>query len=73
MLRSLLVPLALSPAPARAPTSGAPGPSGILALGTHGYTGLERAFLGTVAGDVLRAVKCDVPLVPPRTKAAETP
>ncbi|MFO7178666.1 MAG: universal stress protein [Pseudomonadota bacterium] len=45
----------------------------LLALGTHGYTGLERAFLGTVAGDVLRAVTCDVLMVPPPPEADETP
>jgi nucleotide-binding universal stress UspA family protein len=37
----------------------------LLALGTHGYTGVAHAFLGTVAGDVLRAVGCDVLVVPP--------
>lgn len=39
----------------------------LLALGTHGYTGLAHAFLGTVAGDVLREVGCDVLVAPPAT------
>jgi nucleotide-binding universal stress UspA family protein len=38
----------------------------LLVLGTHGYAGLAHAFLGTVAGDVLREVPCDVLMVPPR-------
>jgi nucleotide-binding universal stress UspA family protein len=38
----------------------------VLALATHGYRGLAHAFLGTVAGDVLRHVHCDVLVVPPR-------
>ena len=38
----------------------------LLVLGTHGYAGLAHAFIGTVAGDVLRAVTCDVLVVPPR-------
>jgi nucleotide-binding universal stress UspA family protein len=38
----------------------------LLVLGTHGYSGLAHAFLGTVAGDVLRQVRCDVLVVPPR-------
>lgn len=37
----------------------------LLAVGTHGRTGLRHAFLGTVAGDVLRSVDCDVLVVPP--------
>jgi nucleotide-binding universal stress UspA family protein len=37
----------------------------VLALGTHGYSGLAHALLGTVAGDVLRDVHCDVLVVPP--------
>jgi nucleotide-binding universal stress UspA family protein len=37
----------------------------LLVLGTHGYAGLTHAFLGTVAGDVLRSVDCDVLVVPP--------
>lgn len=38
----------------------------LLVLGTRGHAGLARAFLGTVAGDVLREVTCDVLMVPPR-------
>ncbi len=38
----------------------------LLALGTRGYTGIAHALLGTVAGDVLRQVGCDVLVVPPR-------
>lgn len=37
----------------------------LLVLGSHGYTGLAHLFLGTVAGDVLREVSCDVLVVPP--------
>lgn len=39
----------------------------LLALGTHAHAGLAHLLLGTVAGDVLRAVGCDVLVVPPRT------
>lgn len=37
----------------------------LLVLGTHGYSGAAFVLLGTVAGDVLRAAKCDVLVVPP--------
>ena len=37
----------------------------LLALGSRGYSGAAYAFLGTVAGDLLRAAKCDVLVVPP--------
>lgn len=37
----------------------------LLVLGTRARSGLGNAFLGTVAGDVLRAVACDVLVVPP--------
>jgi nucleotide-binding universal stress UspA family protein len=37
----------------------------LLALATHGYRGVAHALLGTVAGDVLRHVACDVLVVPP--------
>ncbi|KYG02936.1 hypothetical protein BE21_53985 [Sorangium cellulosum] len=43
----------------------------LLALGTHGHSGVAHAFLGTVAGDVLRAVACDVLVVPPREAASQ--
>lgn len=38
----------------------------LLVLGTHARAGIAHAFLGTVAGDVLREVACDVLAVPPR-------
>lgn len=41
----------------------------LLVLGTHGRSGVAHAFLGTVAGDVLREVTCDVLVVPPRRSA----
>jgi nucleotide-binding universal stress UspA family protein len=44
----------------------------VLALPTRGYRGIAHAFLGTVAGDVLRQVACDVLVVPPRRKAVRT-
>ncbi len=37
----------------------------LLVLGTRAHSGITYAFLGTVAGDVLRAVTCDVLMVPP--------
>ncbi|MBZ4416537.1 universal stress protein [Myxococcus sp. RHSTA-1-4] len=43
----------------------------LLVLGTHGYSGLAHAFLGTVAGDVLREVPCDVLVVPPRPEGSK--
>ncbi|HVG56931.1 MAG TPA: universal stress protein [Hyalangium sp.] len=39
----------------------------LLMLGTHGRAGIAHALLGTVAGDVLRDVPCDVLVVPPRS------
>lgn len=36
----------------------------LLVLGTHGYSGVAHVLLGTVAGDVLRNVACDVLVVP---------
>jgi nucleotide-binding universal stress UspA family protein len=38
----------------------------LLVLGTRARTGVAHALLGTVAGDVLRNVACDVLVVPPR-------
>lgn len=38
----------------------------LLVLGTRGHAGVAHALLGTVAGDVLRDVPCDVLVVPPR-------
>lgn len=43
----------------------------LLVLGTRGHAGLAHAFLGTVAGDVLREVACDVLVVPPIDQASE--
>jgi nucleotide-binding universal stress UspA family protein len=42
----------------------------LLVLGTHRYTGVAHFFLGTVAGDVLREVACDVLVVPPHPPRA---
>ncbi len=36
----------------------------LLVLGTHAYSGVAHLFLGTVAGDVLREVSCDVLIAP---------
>jgi nucleotide-binding universal stress UspA family protein len=38
----------------------------LLVVGTRGRSGVAQAFLGTIAGDLLRAVSCDVLVVPPR-------
>jgi nucleotide-binding universal stress UspA family protein len=38
----------------------------LLVLGTRGYSAAAHVLLGTVAGDLLRAAKCDVLVVPPR-------
>jgi nucleotide-binding universal stress UspA family protein len=48
------------------------GAADLLVLGTHGRSGVAHLFLGTVAGDVLRDVACDVLVVPPRGGASET-
>jgi nucleotide-binding universal stress UspA family protein len=40
----------------------------LLVLGTHAHTGVAFMLLGTVAGDVLRRVACDVLVVPPRPR-----
>jgi nucleotide-binding universal stress UspA family protein len=40
----------------------------LLVLGTSGHTGLAYVVLGSVAGDVLREVTCDVLIVPPSSK-----
>jgi nucleotide-binding universal stress UspA family protein len=42
----------------------------LLVLGTHGHSGLAYVVLGSVAGDVLREVACDVLVVPPKHKRA---
>jgi nucleotide-binding universal stress UspA family protein len=41
----------------------------LLVLGTRGHSGAAYVFLGTVAGDLLRAVDCDVLVVPPDRSA----
>lgn len=46
--------------------------SDLLVMGTRGNSGLAYAFLGTVAGDVLRSVNCDVLVVPPPGEVAES-
>ena len=38
----------------------------LLVLGTRGHSGAAYVFLGTVAGDLLRAARCDVLVVPSR-------
>lgn len=38
----------------------------LLVIGTHAHSAVAQAFLGSVAGDVLREVPCDVLVVPPR-------
>lgn len=48
------------------------GNADLLALGTHGYSGLAHVFLGSVAGDLLRDVGCDVLVVPPRELSEAT-
>jgi len=42
----------------------------LLVLGSRAQTGMAYAFLGTVAGDLLRAAKCDVLAVPARSARA---
>jgi nucleotide-binding universal stress UspA family protein len=42
----------------------------LLVLGTHAHAGMAHVFLGTVAGDVLREVRCDVLVVPPHKRVA---
>jgi len=37
----------------------------LLVLGTHAHAGAAFVFLGTVAGELLRATRCDVLVVPP--------
>jgi nucleotide-binding universal stress UspA family protein len=37
----------------------------LLVLGTRGHSGVAYVLLGTVAGDLLRAARCDVLMVPP--------
>jgi len=44
----------------------------LIVLGTNQRRGLERAFLGSVAQDVLRDAKCDILVVPPASGAPTT-
>ena len=44
----------------------------LVVLGTNQRSGLERAFLGSVAQDVLRDAKCDILVVPPAGSAPTT-
>lgn len=37
----------------------------LLVLGTRGYSGAAHVLLGSIAGDLLRAARCDVLVVPP--------
>ncbi|MHB1329187.1 MAG: universal stress protein [Gemmatimonadales bacterium] len=37
----------------------------LLVMGTNGHAGLSHALLGTIAGNVMRTVRCDVLIVPP--------
>lgn len=41
----------------------------LLVLGTRGHAGAAYVFLGTVAGELLRAARCDVLVVPPARAA----
>lgn len=43
----------------------------LLVLGTHGYSGVAHVLVGTVAGDVLREVACDVLVVPGLRRSEE--
>jgi len=45
----------------------------ILALGTRGASGLSQAFIGSVAGDLLRSLSCDVLMVPPAATSGDPP
>lgn len=42
----------------------------LLVLGTRGRAGMAYVFLGTVAGELLRAAQCDVLMVPPKRHRA---
>jgi nucleotide-binding universal stress UspA family protein len=44
----------------------------LVVIGTHGQTGLERVFLGSVAERVLRAAPCPVLAVRPKEQARES-
>ena len=42
----------------------------LLVLGTQGFSGAAYVFLGSIAGELLRAAKCDVLVVPPTSTRA---
>lgn len=42
---------------------------GLIVMGTHGRSGVERFLLGSVAEKVLRKARCPVTIVPPRVTA----
>jgi nucleotide-binding universal stress UspA family protein len=44
----------------------------LIVLGSHGRTGLKRAFLGSVAERVVRSAPCDVLVVRSRTDAEDS-
>jgi len=46
---------------------------GLIAMGTHGRTGVSRALQGSVAEAVVRRAGCPVVTVPPAAAAAATP
>ena len=49
-------------------------PALVVTLGTFAfYRGMAYVLLGTVAGDMLRAAKCDVLIVPPVRHSADAP
>jgi len=44
----------------------------LIVMGTHGRTGLERVFLGSVAERVIRAAPCAVLVVRPKEQASQS-
>jgi nucleotide-binding universal stress UspA family protein len=46
--------------------------SSLLVMGTHGWSGLDRLLLGSVAERVTHAARCPVLVVPPHTCSLET-
>jgi nucleotide-binding universal stress UspA family protein len=44
----------------------------VLVMGTHGWSGLDRLLLGSVAECVARATHCPLLVVPPHTSSLET-
>ncbi|MGE3745771.1 MAG: universal stress protein, partial [Sphingomonadaceae bacterium] len=41
----------------------------LLVIGTHGRSGLEKYFLGSIAEEILRTAEIDVLIVPPSSAA----